>query len=90
MREQVSEIGLAVKRLQARHHRECNRRLAALDLSLPQWDMLRYLQRSPAASLHDLARSTFQTDQSAGSLATRMIQRGLLERVDALRGFGLR
>ena len=82
MRVGLGEIGLAVKRLQARHHREANQRLAALDLSLAQWDMLRHLHGRPSASLHDLALLTFQTDQSAGALATRMIQRGLLERVD--------
>ena len=77
----LGEVGLAVKRLQARHHREASQRLAPLGVSLPQWDMLRHLHEHPAASLHDLAVLTFQTDQSAGALAARMIQRGLLERV---------
>ncbi len=36
---------------------------------------------SPGASLHDLAALTFQTDQSFGALAARMIARGLIERV---------
>lgn len=80
---ELGEVGLAVKRLQARHHRESNQRLAALDLSLPQWDVLRHLHRAPTASLHDLALLTFQTDQAAGALVARMIQRGLLERIDA-------
>lgn len=31
--------------------------------------------------MHDLAVLTFQTDQSFGSLATRMAERGLIERV---------
>jgi DNA-binding MarR family transcriptional regulator len=46
-----------------------------------QWDTLRHLHRKPDASLHDLAVLTFQTDQSFGSLATRMADRGLIERV---------
>jgi DNA-binding MarR family transcriptional regulator len=46
-----------------------------------QWDTLRHLHRHPDASLHDLAVLTFQTDQSFGSLATRMADRGLIERV---------
>jgi DNA-binding MarR family transcriptional regulator len=46
-----------------------------------QWDVLRHLGRQPDASLHALAELTFQTDQSMGTLATRMIQRGLIERV---------
>ena len=77
----LQDVGLAVKRLQWRHHREANKRLAALGLSLVQWDVLRHLQAHPDASVHELAVLTFQTDQSMGELARRMIDRGLLERV---------
>ncbi|MFI5593126.1 MarR family winged helix-turn-helix transcriptional regulator [Amycolatopsis sp. NPDC051758] len=76
-----AEVALAVKRLQYRHHRALSRALAPLGLSLVQWDTLRHLDRKPDASLHDLAVLTFQTDQSFGSLATRMADRGLIERV---------
>ena len=76
-----ADVALAVKRLQHRHHRALNRALAPLGLSLVQWDTLRHLHRRPDASLHDLAVLTFQTDQSFGSLATRMADRGLIERV---------
>ncbi|WNV86902.1 MarR family winged helix-turn-helix transcriptional regulator [Umezawaea sp. Da 62-37] len=75
------QIGLSVKRLQARHHRMANARLASLDISLVQWDALRHLAANPEASLHDLAQLTFQTDQSFGALASRMVERGLIERV---------
>jgi DNA-binding MarR family transcriptional regulator len=78
---QPSEVGLAVKRLQHRHHRAAGRALAPLGLSLVQWDALRHLHIKPDASLHDLAVLTFQTDQSFGSLAARMAERGLIERV---------
>ncbi|MFB9238090.1 MarR family winged helix-turn-helix transcriptional regulator [Plantactinospora siamensis] len=79
----VQDVGLAVKRLQWRHHREGNRRLSAqAGLSLVQWDVLRHLHRNPDASLHALAEATFQTDQSMGELARRMVANGLLERVD--------
>ena len=64
-----------------RHHRAANERLAALGISIVQWDALRHLHENPEASLHDLAQLTFQTDQSFGTLATRMIDRGLIERV---------
>ena len=77
----MQDIGIAVKRLQWRHHTEASKRLAELGVSLPQWDVLRRLHEAPDASLHDLAQRTFQTDQSMGSLATRMIARGLIERV---------
>ena len=74
-------IGLAVKRLQMRHHRAITAALAPLGVSLVQWDALRHLDENPSASLHDLALLTFQTDQSFGSLAARMVERGLIERV---------
>jgi DNA-binding MarR family transcriptional regulator len=75
-------IGLAVKRLQMRHHRALTDALAPLDVSLVQWDALRHLDENPSASLHDLALLTFQTDQSFGSLAGRMVDRGLIERLE--------
>ena len=78
----VQDVGLAVKRLQWKHHREANRRLSAVDLSLVQWDVLRHLHEAPDSSLHALAELTFQTDQAMGELARRMVARGLLERVE--------
>ena len=78
----LQQVGLAVKRLQWRHHREANRRLAPLGLSLVQWDTLRHLDANPGASLHQLAELTFQTDQSMGELAKRMVGRGLIERIE--------
>ena len=78
----MQDIGIAVKRLQWRHHTEASKRLAELGVSLPQWDVLRRLHQAPDASLHDLAQRTFQTDQSMGSLAARMTARGLIERVE--------
>ncbi len=81
MTRTIHEIGLSVKRLQARHHRAIDAQLASLEISLAQWDALRHLDENPGASLHDLAQLTFQTDQSFGALATRMIERGLIERV---------
>jgi DNA-binding MarR family transcriptional regulator len=81
MKYRPGEVSLAVKRLQYRHHRALSRALAPLGLSLVQWDTLRHLHREPDASLHHLAVLTFQTDQSFGSLATRMADRGLIERV---------
>lgn len=82
MPRSVFEIGLAVKRLQVRHHRSANERLAPLGLTIVQWDALRHLHENPDASLHRLAVLTFQTDQAFGTLATRMIDRGLIERIE--------
>jgi DNA-binding MarR family transcriptional regulator len=82
MSRSVFEIGLSVKRLQVQHHRAANERLAPLGLTIVQWDALRHLHQNPDASLHALAILTFQTDQAFGTLATRMIDRGLIERIE--------
>jgi DNA-binding MarR family transcriptional regulator len=81
MKYRPADVALSVKRLQHRHHRALNHALKPLGLSLVQWDTLRHLHRKPDASLHDLAVLTFQTDQSFGSLAARMADRGLIERL---------
>jgi DNA-binding MarR family transcriptional regulator len=78
----LRDIGRSVKRLQMRHHRALNAALARLDVSIVQWDALRHLDENPGASLHDLARLTFQSDQAFGTLAGRMIERGLIERME--------
>jgi DNA-binding MarR family transcriptional regulator len=77
----LQDTGLSVKRLQMQHHRAVNAELAALGISLVQWDALRHLDQNPGASLHHLAQLTFQADQSFGALAARMEARGLIERV---------
>jgi DNA-binding MarR family transcriptional regulator len=74
-------IGLMVKRLQAGHHKAADAALRPLGITLVQWDVLRHLHENPGASLHDLARLTFQTDQSMGTLAGRSEARGFIERV---------
>jgi DNA-binding MarR family transcriptional regulator len=81
MARSLQEVALSVKRVQHRHHRALTAALADLQVSLVQWDTLRHLHRHPEASLHDLARLTFQTDQAFGTLAARMVARGLIERV---------
>lgn len=55
---------------------------AGVGISLIQWDVLRDLYPEPDLSLHDLAVQALQTDQSMGELAKRMVERGLLTRVD--------
>jgi DNA-binding MarR family transcriptional regulator len=81
MTRPLTQIGLAVKRLQHRHHRGGDAALAALGLTLVQWDALRHIAENPGASLHLLAQLTFQSDQAFGTLATRMVDRGLIERL---------
>ena len=77
----LRDVSGRIKRLQVRHHRAIEAALAPLGITTVQWDALGKLERNPEASLHDLARLTYQTDQSFGALAGRMIERGLIERV---------
>ncbi|WP_371478644.1 MarR family winged helix-turn-helix transcriptional regulator [Kitasatospora sp. NBC_00315] len=77
----LEQLGLAVKRLQHRHHRALETRLAQIGSTLAQWDALRAIERQPDSSTHRLAQLTFQSDQSFGALANRMLSRGLIERL---------
>ena len=81
MTVELEHLALAVKRLQYRHHRTLDARLAPLGITLVQWDALRAISRHPNASSHRLAQLTFQTDQSFGALANRLVARGLITRV---------
>jgi DNA-binding MarR family transcriptional regulator len=79
-RRPLQPVGLALKRVQVRHHQTLDAALRGLGLTLVQWDALRNLETHPDASLHDLAQLTFQTDQAFGTLANRMVHRGLIVR----------
>ena len=76
----LQDLGRAVKQLQYRHHRELDSRLRSAGTSLPQWDALRAIASRPNSSAHALAEMTFQSDQSFGALANRLMRRGLIER----------
>jgi DNA-binding MarR family transcriptional regulator len=58
-----------------------DRKLREVGTSLAQWDALRAIAARPSSSAHALAEMTFQTDQSFGALATRLVKRGMIERV---------
>ena len=77
----LQDLGRAVKQLQYRHHRGMDRKLREVGTSLAQWDALRAIGARPNSSAHALAEMTFQTDQSFGALANRLLKRGLIERV---------
>jgi DNA-binding MarR family transcriptional regulator len=77
----LRDLGRVVKQLQYRHHREMDRRLRAVGTSLPQWDALRAISARPNSSAHALAEMTFQSDQSFGALASRLVKRAMIERV---------
>ena len=81
MAPDLQPLGLAVKRLQYKHHRTADAKLIEIGTTLAQWDALRAIARHPESSSHKLAGVTFQTDQSFGALANRMVDRGLIRRV---------
>jgi DNA-binding MarR family transcriptional regulator len=80
MTRKLQDVGLSIKRVQHRNHRELNRMLAPLGISLVQWDTLRHISQQSGLSMHELALLTFQSDQAFGTLASRMISRGLIKR----------
>lgn len=76
----LEDLGHAVKRVQDRHHRALDARLAILGISLVQWNALREIHRHPGSSLHRLAELTFNSDQAFGALVARMMRLGLVVR----------
>lgn len=76
----LETLGRAVKQVQYRHHRALDERLATVGTTLAQWDALRAIGRTPGASAHALAVETFQSDQSFGTLASRLAAQGLITR----------
>src|SRR3546814_13961680 len=66
--------------LQYRNHRTIDSILAPLGTTLVQWDALRAIGRNPDSSSHQLAQLTFQTDQSFGALANRLVKQRSEER----------
>src|SRR6266581_4205428 len=77
----LQDLGRAVKQLQYRHHRAMDSKMREAGTSLAQWDALRAIATRPNSSAHALAEMTFQTDQSFGALANRLVKRGVIERV---------
>jgi DNA-binding MarR family transcriptional regulator len=74
------ETGRLLKRAQYRNHRSADRALSAIGTTLVQWDALRAISESPDSSAHDLAITTFQSDQAFGTLANRLEAQGLIVR----------
>jgi len=77
----LQTLGRTLKRVQHMHHRKLDSRLHEIGTTLVQWDALRAIEQHPNSSSHDLAVATFQADQSFGTLANRLVERGLIERV---------
>ena len=81
MPSNLQPLGHAIKRVQHRHHRALDAALIEIGTTLAQWDALRAIARNPESTSHKLAGLTFQSDQSFGALANRMVDRGLIRRV---------
>ena len=73
-------LGLLIKTVQHRHHRALDAALSEIGITLVQWNALREVDRNPAASMHALAELTFNSDQAFGTLASRLLRAGLIER----------
>ncbi len=80
MTMKMQQLGRAIKRLQTQNHWRLDAALRDIGTSLAHWDALRAIANNPGVSAHHLAQETFQTDQSFGTLANRMIAKGLIER----------
>ncbi|HET9956807.1 MAG TPA: MarR family winged helix-turn-helix transcriptional regulator [Polyangiaceae bacterium] len=83
MSTEPEHLAWLVKRLQHRHHRALDTRLQqSLDVSLVQWNALREIDRHPGDSQRSLAEHTFNSVQAFGTLVARLMERGLVTRVD--------
>jgi DNA-binding MarR family transcriptional regulator len=80
MSRKLEELGLIIKRVQARNHRSLDERLSRLGISLVQWNALREIDRNPGRSAHALAELTFNSDQAFGTLLTRLERVGVVVR----------
>jgi len=80
MTTNLESLGQAIKQAQYRNHRTMDAALREVGVTLVQWDALRAIDRMPGASGHDLAVATFQSDQAFGTLANRLVDRGLIAR----------
>ncbi len=74
------EVAFAIKKVQSRHHRGLDTHLQLLGVSLVQWNALREIDRNPGVSAHALPELTFNSDQSFGALASRLVRLGFVVR----------
>jgi DNA-binding MarR family transcriptional regulator len=74
------ELGELIKRIQLSHHRTLDADLAAHGLSLVQWKALREIDRHPEMPQLKLAEHAFISAQAFGTLLTRLIARGFVQR----------
>lgn len=77
----LQALGRAVKHAQYRQHRALDTALTGVGTTLAQWDALRAIARTPGSTARALAEETFQSEQSFGTLANRLLARGLIARV---------
>jgi DNA-binding MarR family transcriptional regulator len=80
MSRALEELGLTIKKVQSRQHRALDAQLLRLGVSLVQWNALREIDRNPGSSAHRLAELTFNSDQAFGTLTTRLLRLGFIER----------
>lgn len=76
----LEQLGLAIKRMQSRHHKAMDARLLPIGISLVQWHALREIDRNPGSTQLRLADLTFNSAQAFGALMTRMLRDDLVQR----------
>jgi DNA-binding MarR family transcriptional regulator len=79
MSSSPERLGWLIKRIQHGHHRELDKCLASLGVSLVQWNALREIEQNPSCSQHHLAEKTFNSDQAFGTLLKRLQASKLIE-----------
>ncbi len=80
MSSELENLGLMIKKVQWRHHRALDAALIRLRISLVQWNALREIDRNPGLCAHGLAELTFNSDQAFGTLTTRLVRLGFVNR----------
>ena len=79
-REQPGQFGFVIGRIDRMIRRRLTKRLAALDLSLPDYTVLSVLDREPGISGAEVARRTLVSPQAINEMITSLERREMIER----------
>jgi DNA-binding MarR family transcriptional regulator len=80
------QIGYLLKQAQSLLRLRMEQALEPLGLTVSHYSCLHHLRQQPGISSAGLARATFVTRQSMGTLLQQLVDRGLVERADQAEG----
>lgn len=80
MSKHQPQVGYLIKQAQSLLRIHMEDALRPMDLSVSQYSCLHSLLRDPGISAAELARATFMTRQSMGTMLQQLLERGLVER----------